>query len=127
MTTSKKDNENILKTLKQLEAEKKTRDLRLNRALEENDRLKLQAKDKVENKNTSESSFKTDITNLQAEIKLLTRQKNDILVAFKKQLKLIDILKRQKVEMICIFQLNFRSTLRQPNCYLLLRKNLKRR
>ena len=85
------------KARKALEAEKRARDVRLNRALEEADKLRAQLKDAKEAKTDGSDSVRAECARLAAEVKRLGRQKTEILNAFKKQMKLVDILKRQKV------------------------------
>ena len=111
---------------KQQASSQSATEVRLNRALEEVDKLKNQLqKAKSESKVTSFKmkifltcllSFKgwlslhvfyypqntTDqekkkVDQLTAENKRLEKQKSELIIGFKKQLKLIDILKRQKV------------------------------
>merc|ERR1712204_153242 len=73
--------------------------IRLNRALEDAEKYKnLLARYKNENKNSSEL-FNADMANLKKENRVLIKQKNELLSAFKKQLKLIDILKKQKIHL----------------------------
>ncbi|XP_029987063.1 testis-expressed protein 9 [Sphaeramia orbicularis] len=92
-----KEIENLNRSHKQAAAFHSTVEVRLNRALEETERLKTQLtkmqqanKDKINEEHQSRG-------NLLAENKILKKQKAELIVGFKKQLKLIDILKRQKM------------------------------
>ncbi|KAM7406157.1 hypothetical protein PAMP_000554 [Pampus punctatissimus] len=92
-----KEIENMNRSHKQAAAVHSTVEVRLTRAQEEAERLKTQLnkmkqmnKDKINEEHQSKE-------NLLAENKMLKKQKAELIVGFKKQLKLIDILKRQKV------------------------------
>ncbi|KAE8297072.1 Testis-expressed protein 9 Testis-specifically expressed protein 1 [Larimichthys crocea] len=92
-----KEIENLNRSHKQASAVHGTVEIRLNRALEEVEKLKTQLnkmkqmnKDKISEEHQSKE-------NLLAENKMLKKQKAELIVGFKKQLKLIDILKRQKM------------------------------
>ncbi|KAM7424087.1 hypothetical protein PAMA_000441 [Pampus argenteus] len=92
-----KEIENLNRSQKQAAAVHSTVEVRLTRAQEEAERLKTQLnkmkqmnKDKIHEEHQSKQ-------NLLAENKVLKKQKAELIVGFKKQLKLIDILKRQKV------------------------------
>ncbi|KAI9528430.1 hypothetical protein NQZ68_020255 [Dissostichus eleginoides] len=92
-----KEIENLNRSQKQAAAVHSSVEVRLNRALEEGERLKTQfnkmkqtSKDKISEEHQSKE-------HLLAENKMLKKQKAELIVGFKKQLKLIDILKRQKM------------------------------
>ncbi|XP_068601854.1 testis-expressed protein 9 [Brachionichthys hirsutus] len=92
-----KEIEALTRAHKQAAAVHSTVEVRLNRALEEGERLKAQLdkmkqvnKDKITEEHHSKES-------LLAENHMLKKQKSELIVGFKKQLKLIDILKRQKM------------------------------
>ena len=73
----------------------------LNRALQDVEKYKgLLAKATLESKDQVESTKKT-ADKLFAENTRLSKQKQDLLLAFKKQAQLIDVLKRQKVIFCC--------------------------
>ncbi|XP_062242695.1 testis-expressed protein 9 [Platichthys flesus] len=93
----KKEIENLNRSNKQAGAVHSAAEVRLNRALEEVERLKTQLN---QMKQTNKDNISTDNQskeNLLAENKMLKKQKAELVVGFKKQLKLIDILKRQKM------------------------------
>ncbi|CAB1420609.1 unnamed protein product [Pleuronectes platessa] len=93
----KKEIENLNRSNKQAGAVHSAAEVRLNRALEEVERLKTQLN---QMKQTNKDNISTDNQskeNLIAENKILKKQKAELVVGFKKQLKLIDILKRQKM------------------------------
>ncbi|KAJ3103464.1 Golgin sub A member 2 [Phlyctochytrium bullatum] len=97
--TLKKELEQRVKTIKQHETDAAARELKLNRALEEIEKLKSQlAKAHEEAKDKSES-LKTTAEKLFNDNKRLMRQKTDLITIFKKQNQLIDILKRQKIHL----------------------------
>ncbi|XP_031170263.1 testis-expressed protein 9 [Sander lucioperca] len=92
-----KEIENLNRSQKQAAGVHSTVEVRLNRASEEVERLKTQLnkmkqmnKDKISEEHQSKE-------NLLAENKMLKKQKAELIVGFKKQLKLIDILKKQKM------------------------------
>ncbi|XP_070688275.1 testis-expressed protein 9 [Pempheris klunzingeri] len=92
-----KEIENLNRSHKQAAAFHSTVEVRLNRALEEGERLKTQLnKMKQTNKDKTSEEHQSK-ENLLAENKMLKKQKAELIVGFKKQLKLIDILKRQKM------------------------------
>lgn len=80
---------------------------RVNRLQEEIDKLKIENKQQklvVEDKN---DDLKKQYEKVIQENRKLERQRNELLQAFKKQLKLIDVLKRQKTHLEAAKMLNF--------------------
>jgi chromosome segregation ATPase len=101
-----KNNAELIKELESLRnVEKKavkdasSRDVRLNRLIEEVERYKVQIKELKSNEGDVNERSKREVERLTQDNKRLERQKNEILTAYKKQLKLIDILKRQKMHL----------------------------
>jgi len=79
------------------EGENQSRDVRLNRALEEIERLRGLLRE-ARAQQQEGKDFARERSNEQLEeIRRLERQRAELLSAFRKQLKLIDVLKRQKV------------------------------
>ncbi len=77
--------------------ESHAKDVKLNRMIEELEKYKRQLKEVKSSDGQRTDDQKRDGERLLQENKRLERQNGELLVAFKKQLKLIDILKRQKV------------------------------
>ncbi|XP_068743873.1 testis-expressed protein 9-like isoform X3 [Montipora capricornis] len=93
----RKDLDSIQRDQKQAASNKNVTEVRLNRALEEAEKYKTALKKaKSESKDTGEQDRKR-IEQLLAENKRLEKQKNELMAGFKKQMKLIDVLKRQKM------------------------------
>ena len=92
---------------KSRKAEQETKDAKLNRALEEIDRLKAQSKsDELNFRETLEAS-KQEKERLVIENRRLSKHRADLVNAFKKQMKLIDVLKRQKLHLEAAKMLSF--------------------
>eukprot|EP00658_Telonema_sp_P-2_P007276 TRINITY_DN12711_c0_g1_i2.p1 TRINITY_DN12711_c0_g1~~TRINITY_DN12711_c0_g1_i2.p1 ORF type:complete len:229 (-),score=75.71 TRINITY_DN12711_c0_g1_i2:344-1030(-) len=92
---------------KSFDKETQQKDLRLNRALEEVERLKAQLKDAKSSARNSGDSMRKGHDQLVSENKKLEKQKVELIVAFKKQLKLIDVLRRQKMHVEAARLLSF--------------------
>jgi len=93
----RKDLDSIQREQKQAASNKNVTEVRLNRALEEAEKYKTALqKAKSESKDSGEQDRKR-IEQLLAENKRLEKQKNELMAGFKKQMKLIDVLKRQKM------------------------------
>ena len=102
----KKDLQTAERLVKQAEAVSKAKDTQLKRATETIARMKGQMSDlvdqggrKVDDKGRADAA--------EARIKVLEKQRMDLIAAFKKQMKLIDVLKRQKMHIEAARLLSF--------------------
>ncbi|XP_073067995.1 testis-expressed protein 9 isoform X3 [Manis javanica] len=92
---------------KQAATNQSATEVRLNRALEEAEKYKLElSKLRQNNKDIANEEHKK-IEALKAENKKLEKQKGELMIGFKKQLKLIDVLKRQKMHIEAAKMLSF--------------------
>ncbi|KAA0723381.1 Testis-expressed protein 9 [Triplophysa tibetana] len=102
-----KELESMNRAHKQAAGTQSATEVRLNRALEEVEKTKAQLHKLKQSSKDSTSQEHQKIENLQAENRKLERQKAELIVAFKKQLQLIDILKRQKMHFEAAKMLSF--------------------
>lgn len=103
----KRELDDIKRNNKKEESSHKATEVRLNRALEENEKFKEQlVKIKNESKDHS-AQDKKRTEQLMADNRRLEKQKNELMTGFRKQLKLIDILKKQKLHMEASKMLSF--------------------
>ncbi|KAL9985668.1 hypothetical protein ACROYT_G008094 [Oculina patagonica] len=97
LVSLRKDLDSIQREQKQAASNKNVTEVRLNRAIEEAEKYKTALqKAKSQSKDSGEQDRKR-IDQLLAENKRLEKQKNELMAGFKKQMKLIDVLKRQKM------------------------------
>ncbi|XP_009952075.1 PREDICTED: testis-expressed sequence 9 protein [Leptosomus discolor] len=102
-----KELENLKRVQKQAATSQGATEVRLNRALEDAERYKVELnKLKQSNKDEANQELKI-IEELKTENKKLQKQKGELMTGFKKQLKLIDILKRQKMHIEAAKMLSF--------------------
>ncbi|XP_051992476.1 testis-expressed protein 9-like [Xyrauchen texanus] len=102
-----KELEGMKRTHKQAVSTHSATEVRLNRALEEVEKTKAQLNKLKQSSKDSTSQEQQRIESLQAENRKLERQKAELITGFKKQLKLIDILKRQKMHFEAAKMLSF--------------------
>lgn len=95
----KKENETFKKDTRKNQNDHQQLELRLNRALEEIEKYKLLAQKTSANSRDATDQEKRRVEQLSSDNKRLTKQKTELIQAFKKQLKLIDILKKQKMHL----------------------------
>nr|XP_034986488.1 testis-expressed protein 9 [Zootoca vivipara] len=102
-----KELENVKRAQKHASASQSTMEVRFNRALEEAEKYKMELnKLKQSNKDLVNQEHKK-LEELKIENKRLEKQKRELMTGFKKQLKLIDILKRQKMHIESAKMLSF--------------------
>ncbi|ROL52733.1 Testis-expressed protein 9 [Anabarilius grahami] len=102
-----KELESMKRTHKQAASTRSATEVRLNRALEEIEKTKTQLNKLKQSSKDSVSQEHQKIETLQAENRKLERQNAELIMGFKKQLKLIDILKRQKMHFEAAKMLSF--------------------
>ena len=88
-------------------ADVRSKDVRLNRALEELERTKSQLKQLREQREGAGSGARAEAQRLAAENNKLRKRQSELILAFKKQAKLIDVLKRQKLHAEAAMMLGF--------------------
>ncbi|XP_020837118.1 testis-expressed protein 9 [Phascolarctos cinereus] len=107
LTAVEKELDDRKRLQKQASSSQSAIEVRLNRALEDVEKYKLElSKLKQSNKDLANEEHKK-IEGLKTENKKLEKQKGELLTGFKKQLKLIDILKRQKMHIEAAKMLSF--------------------
>ncbi|KAJ8035559.1 Testis-expressed protein 9 [Holothuria leucospilota] len=107
LTGLRKEMESIKRTQKASASTHSATEVRLNRALEEIEKYKSQLQRAKLSSRESSDSDKRRNEQLQAENRRLEKQKNELMAGFKKQLKLIDVLKRQKMHIEAAKMLSF--------------------
>ena len=103
----KKDLATAERIAKQADTTSKAKDLQLKRATETITRLKAQLQEVQDDKKTGTGVEMVQLEEAENRNKTLEKQLSDLVDAFKKQMKLIDILKRQKVHIEAARLLNF--------------------
>ncbi|KAM7157535.1 testis-expressed protein 9 isoform 4-T4 [Molossus nigricans] len=107
LSSVERELENKRRLQKQAATSQSATEVRLNRALEEAEKYKLElSKLRQTNKDIANEEHKK-IEALKSENKKLEKQKGELMIGFKKQLKLIDILKRQKMHIEAAKMLSF--------------------
>jgi len=109
LSSYRRDAEGAQRDTKQRLADAKAKDVRLNRALEELERTKAALAQSQQDARAAQGggSGVAERQQLAAENGRLRKQKAELLLAFKKQAKLIDILKRQKMHVEAARTLQF--------------------
>merc|ERR1719239_507084 len=97
LSTMKKELEQLKRNQKQHQTTQSATEVRLNRALEDIEKYREQLqRTKTASKDSSEAD-KQRLEQLLSQNKRLEKQKSELMAGFRKQMKLIDILKRQKM------------------------------
>jgi len=103
----KRDLSAAQRLIKQVEDSAKTKDSQLKRAAETISRLKSQLAEANSHLHEDSTVDKTKLNAAENKIKILEKQRSELIEGFRKQLKLIDILKRQKVHIEAARLLSF--------------------
>ncbi|KAM5172316.1 testis-expressed protein 9 [Mantella aurantiaca] len=107
MSSLEKELENFKRVQKQSASNQSAIEVRLNRAIEEADRYKMELNKLKQSNKDSTSQERRKLDELKLENKKLEKQKAELMAGFKKQLKLLDILKRQKMHIEAAKMLSF--------------------
>ena len=98
---------NLQSHVKNAERNSQTRELRLKRALQSVEKFKqLMLDRKVKNSDSLETS-REEVKDLTKKIKDMEKRSDDMMLLFKKQMQLIDVMKRQKVHLEASRMLQF--------------------
>ena len=95
----KKEADEAKRDAKKNLSKKSSSDVRLNRALEEATKLRGELSAAEREKKDAKENGKKSVDELTLKTKFLEKQRNELLHGFKKQMELIDVLKRQKLHL----------------------------
>ena len=98
-TEARRDADRSTVRTKASEAETKARDVRLNRALEEVERYKSALAEARDETKGGGVESRREATELRGDVRRLERQKQELTAAFKKQSRLVDVLRKQKTHL----------------------------
>jgi septal ring factor EnvC (AmiA/AmiB activator) len=101
LANMQKEVSNTARAAKSAESSTSSFEVRLNRALEDVDRLKAELASSRTAATEMDKTNKESSASMQSQLKRLEKQRGDLVAAFKKQMRLIDILKRQRIH-VCI-------------------------
>ncbi|XP_004468387.2 testis-expressed protein 9 [Dasypus novemcinctus] len=107
LSSVERELENKRRLQKQAATSQSAMEVRLNRALEEAEKYKLELSKLRQNNKDIANEEQKKIEALKSENKKLEKQKGELMLGFKKQLKLIDVLKRQKMHIEAAKMLSF--------------------
>nr|XP_054095281.1 testis-expressed protein 9 isoform X5 [Callithrix jacchus] len=107
LSSVEKELEDKRRLQKQAASSQSAAEVRLNRALEEAEKYKLELNKLRQNNKDITNEHHKKIEVLKSENKKLEKQKGELILGFKKQLKLIDVLKRQKMHFEAAKMLSF--------------------
>uniref|UniRef100_A0A9L0JHB4 Testis expressed 9 n=1 Tax=Equus asinus TaxID=9793 RepID=A0A9L0JHB4_EQUAS len=107
LSSVERELENKRRLQKQAATSQSATEVRLNRALEEAEKYKLELSKLRQNNKDVVNEEQKKIEALKSENKKLEKQKGELMIGFKKQLKLIDVLKRQKMHIEAAKMLSF--------------------
>ncbi|XP_058521792.1 testis-expressed protein 9 isoform X1 [Ochotona princeps] len=107
LSSVERELENNKRLQKQAATSQSATEVRLNRALEEAEKYKLELSKLRQNNMDIANEEHKKIEILRVENKKLEKQKGELMIGFKKQLKLIDVLKRQKMHIEAAKMLSF--------------------
>jgi hypothetical protein len=111
LAAAHRDVQNVQKATKSAESGTSAMDVRLSRATEEMERIRNQMQSERSERVACEQDLKSKNEALTSQVKRIERQRSELLLAFKKQMKLIDVLKRQRIHVSCEAEARIRITL----------------
>ena len=91
--------ERVIRERRSTDDAKRASDARLSRAVEDAEKYRRKLADLESNRRDADRGSRAELDALRAEVKKLERQRGELVAAFKKQLKLVDVLKRQRVHL----------------------------
>lgn len=106
-STLKRQNDQLQRDVKTQQSNVGATEVRLNRALEEIDKLKSDVTKAKSSSKESQQEEKKRLDSILAENRKLEKQKSDLIQGFRKQARLIDVLKRQKMHLEAAKMLQF--------------------
>lgn len=102
-----KENDNVSLQLKKSESESHAKDARINRLVDDAERYKTSLKEMKTSDRDKMQVDRREVERLTSEVRKLERQRSELFGAFKKQMKMIDVLKKQKAHVEAARLLSF--------------------